>query len=269
MVERAGKWRELDYTAPVYPSFACGAGNVLSADLVRWLAFSADHLKLYQVHPYSLFCLIIFTPYGANHVVFFNVEVIDFSGWRCVDGNLAFSGRTSYWQCKFCFVSWPCMSFENLRTLRTIGHLFLLCYFLPGLPLVVWAWVWCGNLYFPRKWCRGTERNVGRSAALWGPLWMLLVMFATRRMKLVLGSSYHCRTDHGGLKLPLMDCSPKREQNFSFEDAYQWCHLFAYNCKQSVVEEISPNSKRRRSFLSLVNCELTSWQVFCKKRLKD
>lgn len=49
LVERAGKWRELDYTAPVYPTFACGAGNVLSADLVRWLALNADHLKLYQV----------------------------------------------------------------------------------------------------------------------------------------------------------------------------------------------------------------------------
>lgn len=48
-VERVGKWRELDYTAPVYPSFACGAGNVLSADLVRWLALNAVHLKQYQV----------------------------------------------------------------------------------------------------------------------------------------------------------------------------------------------------------------------------
>lgn len=47
-VERVGKWRELDYTAPVYPSFACGAGNVLSADLVRWLALNADNLKPYQ-----------------------------------------------------------------------------------------------------------------------------------------------------------------------------------------------------------------------------
>ena len=49
-VERVGKWRELDYTSPVYPSFACGAGNVLSADLVRWLALNADYLKPYQVH---------------------------------------------------------------------------------------------------------------------------------------------------------------------------------------------------------------------------
>jgi len=54
VVERAGKWRELDYTAPVYPSFACGAGNVLSADLVRWLALNADHLKLYQGEDVSM-----------------------------------------------------------------------------------------------------------------------------------------------------------------------------------------------------------------------
>ncbi|XP_078365283.1 UDP-GalNAc:beta-1,3-N-acetylgalactosaminyltransferase 2-like isoform X2 [Oculina patagonica] len=47
-VEHAGKWRELDYTAPVYPSFACGAGNVLSADLVRWLALNSVYLKPYQ-----------------------------------------------------------------------------------------------------------------------------------------------------------------------------------------------------------------------------
>lgn len=47
-VERVGKWRELDYTAPVYPSFACGAGNMLSADLVRWLALNAVNLKPYQ-----------------------------------------------------------------------------------------------------------------------------------------------------------------------------------------------------------------------------
>lgn len=51
-VERVGKWRELDFTSPVYPSFACGAGNVLSADLVRWLALNAGHLKPYQVYFY-------------------------------------------------------------------------------------------------------------------------------------------------------------------------------------------------------------------------
>ena len=49
-VERVGKWREADYTAPVYPSFACGAGNVLSAVLVKWLALNADYLKSYQVN---------------------------------------------------------------------------------------------------------------------------------------------------------------------------------------------------------------------------
>lgn len=53
-VQRVGKWRELDYTAPVYPSFACGAGNVLSADLVRWLALNVVHLKQYQGEDVSL-----------------------------------------------------------------------------------------------------------------------------------------------------------------------------------------------------------------------
>lgn len=53
-VERVGKWRELDYTAPIYPSFACGAGNVLSADLVQWLAFNEDHLKTYQGEDVSM-----------------------------------------------------------------------------------------------------------------------------------------------------------------------------------------------------------------------
>lgn len=53
-VERVGKWREPDYTASVYPSFACGAGNVLSADLVKWLALNADHLKSYQGEDVSM-----------------------------------------------------------------------------------------------------------------------------------------------------------------------------------------------------------------------
>ncbi|KAM7442061.1 Beta-1 [Porites harrisoni] len=53
-VERVGKWREMDYTAPVYPSFACGAGNILSADLVEWLALNKDHLKMYQGEDVSM-----------------------------------------------------------------------------------------------------------------------------------------------------------------------------------------------------------------------
>ncbi|XP_067052766.1 UDP-GalNAc:beta-1,3-N-acetylgalactosaminyltransferase 2-like isoform X1 [Acropora muricata] len=53
-VERVGKWREPDYTASVYPSFACGAGNVLSADLVKWLTLNVDHLKSYQGEDVSM-----------------------------------------------------------------------------------------------------------------------------------------------------------------------------------------------------------------------
>ena len=49
LVERSGKWAEPDYTAMVYPRFACGAGYVLSADLVHWLANNSHVLAAYQV----------------------------------------------------------------------------------------------------------------------------------------------------------------------------------------------------------------------------
>eukprot|EP01137_Pigoraptor_chileana_P001794 Opistho-2@39853 len=48
LVERWGKWREPDYAAPVYPSFACGGGNLMSYDLSAWVARNADSLKTYQ-----------------------------------------------------------------------------------------------------------------------------------------------------------------------------------------------------------------------------
>ena len=35
----------------MYPSFACGSGNVLSADLARWVADNQLWLKPYQVRP--------------------------------------------------------------------------------------------------------------------------------------------------------------------------------------------------------------------------
>jgi len=49
LVERSGKWAEPDYPAMVYPKFACGAGYVLSSDLVHWLDSNADVLAAYQV----------------------------------------------------------------------------------------------------------------------------------------------------------------------------------------------------------------------------
>ena len=49
LVDRVGKWAEPDYSGATYPTFACGAGYVLSADLVHWLARNADSLKRYQV----------------------------------------------------------------------------------------------------------------------------------------------------------------------------------------------------------------------------
>ncbi|EDO35614.1 predicted protein [Nematostella vectensis] len=53
-VERHGKWREPEYTSSVYPAFACGAGNMLSADLVKWLAQNSGRLKHYQGEDVSL-----------------------------------------------------------------------------------------------------------------------------------------------------------------------------------------------------------------------
>jgi len=49
LVERSGKWAEPDYPAMVYPKFACGAGYVLSSDLIHWLDSNADTLAAYQV----------------------------------------------------------------------------------------------------------------------------------------------------------------------------------------------------------------------------
>jgi len=49
LVERTGKWAEPDYGAMVYPRFACGAGYVLSSDLVHWLADNSHLLAAYQV----------------------------------------------------------------------------------------------------------------------------------------------------------------------------------------------------------------------------
>ncbi|KJE92450.1 UDP-GalNAc:betaGlcNAc beta 1,3-galactosaminyltransferase [Capsaspora owczarzaki ATCC 30864] len=47
-VDRWGKWKESEYTSPVYPAFACGGGNVLSMDLVRWLAANRQYLHPFQ-----------------------------------------------------------------------------------------------------------------------------------------------------------------------------------------------------------------------------
>ena len=87
-----GKWRELDYTAPVYPTFACGAGNVLSADLVIWLALNAVHLKQYQVQAqyFHNFIIVTFPVHGVLYFMLF----INFAGRRRIGRNLAVSGGT-------------------------------------------------------------------------------------------------------------------------------------------------------------------------------
>ncbi|XP_028392317.1 LOW QUALITY PROTEIN: UDP-GalNAc:beta-1,3-N-acetylgalactosaminyltransferase 2-like [Dendronephthya gigantea] len=54
LIERQGKWAEPDYPGVTYPTFACGAGSVLSADLVHWIAKNADSLKRYQGEDVSM-----------------------------------------------------------------------------------------------------------------------------------------------------------------------------------------------------------------------
>lgn len=54
LVERSGKWAEPDYPAMVYPKFACGAGYVLSSDLIHWLDSNADILTAYQGEDVSM-----------------------------------------------------------------------------------------------------------------------------------------------------------------------------------------------------------------------
>ncbi|CAH1793171.1 unnamed protein product [Owenia fusiformis] len=53
-VERHGKWSERLYTSSSYPTFGCGAGNVLSSDLVYWLADNEENLQVYQGEDVSL-----------------------------------------------------------------------------------------------------------------------------------------------------------------------------------------------------------------------
>ncbi|GAB1602260.1 hypothetical protein Ahia01_000505100, partial [Argonauta hians] len=48
-VDRHGKWADWRYNSVVYPRFACGSGNVVSADISRWLAQRADRADHMQV----------------------------------------------------------------------------------------------------------------------------------------------------------------------------------------------------------------------------
>ncbi|CAH1262217.1 B3GALNT2 [Branchiostoma lanceolatum] len=75
-VEHHGKWAEQDYPSPVYPAFACGAGNMLSADLVSWLAKNAHELRPYQGEDVSLG--IWLAALGPN-------LICDHS-WQCEEG---------------------------------------------------------------------------------------------------------------------------------------------------------------------------------------
>ncbi|XP_038049275.1 UDP-GalNAc:beta-1,3-N-acetylgalactosaminyltransferase 2-like [Patiria miniata] len=49
-----GKWAEHDYPSPVYPAFACGSGNLLTRDLVQWIAQNSQFLHTYQGEDVSM-----------------------------------------------------------------------------------------------------------------------------------------------------------------------------------------------------------------------
>ncbi|XP_021359499.1 UDP-GalNAc:beta-1,3-N-acetylgalactosaminyltransferase 2-like [Mizuhopecten yessoensis] len=54
LVEQWGKWRELTYTADVYPRFACGVGNLVSRGIHTWLGQNGNYLKAYQGEDVSM-----------------------------------------------------------------------------------------------------------------------------------------------------------------------------------------------------------------------
>ncbi|KAG8239444.1 hypothetical protein J437_LFUL019180 [Ladona fulva] len=53
-VESFGKWREDDYRSATYPPFPCGAGYVLSKDLVQFIVENSMRLHRYQGEDVSL-----------------------------------------------------------------------------------------------------------------------------------------------------------------------------------------------------------------------
>ncbi|XP_046849735.1 UDP-GalNAc:beta-1,3-N-acetylgalactosaminyltransferase 2-like isoform X2 [Xenia sp. Carnegie-2017] len=54
LIERQGKWAEPDYPGVAYPTFACGAGSIISSDIVHWLAKNEKSLKRYQGEDVSM-----------------------------------------------------------------------------------------------------------------------------------------------------------------------------------------------------------------------
>lgn len=54
LVQGHGKWAEFSYTADVYPSFACGSGNIINVQIHEWLVKNADDLHLYQGEDVSM-----------------------------------------------------------------------------------------------------------------------------------------------------------------------------------------------------------------------
>ncbi|XP_054155225.1 UDP-GalNAc:beta-1,3-N-acetylgalactosaminyltransferase 2-like [Oppia nitens] len=49
-----GKWAENEYESPIYPTFACGSGYVLSSDLVKWISYNTHYLHRFQGEDVSM-----------------------------------------------------------------------------------------------------------------------------------------------------------------------------------------------------------------------
>ena len=73
-VERYGKWAEPDFIGATYPRFACGSGNIVSADISLWLALNFDYLKLYQGEDVSMGVWL--SAIGPSYIVD--------DAWQCV-----------------------------------------------------------------------------------------------------------------------------------------------------------------------------------------
>ena len=70
-VEHHGKWAEPVLPAAFYPTFACGAGHILSVDMVSWLTDNRFTLHAYQVR------LTLTTPlyFIQDQLLFFTLVV--------------------------------------------------------------------------------------------------------------------------------------------------------------------------------------------------
>nr|XP_039249293.1 UDP-GalNAc:beta-1,3-N-acetylgalactosaminyltransferase 2-like [Styela clava] len=75
IVDRWGKWAEYQYTASVYPAYACGAGNIISSNISKYLAINSRNLKFYQGEDVSM----------GIWMSALDVEYIQNDQWLCDD----------------------------------------------------------------------------------------------------------------------------------------------------------------------------------------